>query len=149
MFQSCKNYRTLIVMGRKILGPIHPEASTILRQTVFPVLRQDEVVRPIRYDKLIILYENKMNKIPSASVRTNQSEFKTLRLPYDYFKNINSDIIDFVSLYQHRYYDSIQEINCVEGYNEERSICNAPSTAYSMESLLKKVGNIYISDSIK
>lgn len=61
-------------------------------------------------------------------------------------KNINSDIIDFVSLYQHRYYDSIQEINCVEGYNEERSICNAPSTAYSMESLLKKVGNIYISD---
>lgn len=59
-------------MGRKILGPIHPEASTILRQTVFPVLRQDEVVRPIRYDKLIILYENKMNKIPSsASVRTN------------------------------------------------------------------------------
>lgn len=56
-------------MGRKILGPIHPEASTILRQTVFPVLRQDEVVRPIRYDKLIILYEN---KIPSsASVRTN------------------------------------------------------------------------------
>lgn len=49
-----------MVMGRKVLGRIHPETSTILRQRVFPVLREDEVVRNIKYERLIILYGNKM-----------------------------------------------------------------------------------------
>lgn len=52
--------RCIMVMGRKITCRIHSSASKILRKTVFPIMREDEVTRVIRYDELLILYANKL-----------------------------------------------------------------------------------------
>lgn len=53
--------RCVQVLGRKVSGRIHSDASSILRNKIFPILRDDEVTRMIRYDKLVILYGNKMS----------------------------------------------------------------------------------------
>lgn len=52
--------RYIMVMGRKIACRIHSSANTVLRKTVFPIMREDEVTRVIRYDELLILYANKL-----------------------------------------------------------------------------------------
>lgn len=48
--------RCVQVLGRKVSGRIHGSASNILRNKIFPILRDDEVTRVIRYDSLIIVY---------------------------------------------------------------------------------------------
>jgi len=49
-----------MVMSRQIIGRLHSTASKTLRKTVFPVMREDEVTRILRYDELLITYANKM-----------------------------------------------------------------------------------------
>ncbi|XP_043287479.1 uncharacterized protein [Venturia canescens] len=52
--------RDIILGSKQITGRIHKEASNILRQRVFPSLQEDEVVKSIRYDELVILFGNKL-----------------------------------------------------------------------------------------
>ncbi|KAK0158083.1 hypothetical protein PV327_011147 [Microctonus hyperodae] len=46
--------------GRRLSGYIHICACNVLRRTIFPVLRDDDVARCIRYDELIIQFGNKL-----------------------------------------------------------------------------------------
>ena len=47
-------------MGRAITGRIHPTAEEILRKVVFPVLGEDEIIHLIQYNKLIIMFGNRL-----------------------------------------------------------------------------------------
>lgn len=49
-----------MIMGRKVTCRLHPLANNVLKKTVFPVMREDDVTRLIRYDELLILYGNKL-----------------------------------------------------------------------------------------
>lgn len=42
------------------MGRIHECANETVRKIVFPILREDDVTRCIRYDKLLIIYTNKL-----------------------------------------------------------------------------------------
>lgn len=46
--------------GRKLIVNIHQEASESLKQRILPVMRKDTAVQSIKYDRLIILYGNKI-----------------------------------------------------------------------------------------
>lgn len=52
--------RTYKVLGNTVEGRLHTSASDTLRLVIFPVLKEDDIVRLIRYDWLIILYGNKL-----------------------------------------------------------------------------------------
>lgn len=55
-----KGSRNNFALGRRMTGYIHEYANNTLRQIVFPVLRDDEVTRSIKYDELIIQFGNKL-----------------------------------------------------------------------------------------
>jgi len=56
-------------------------------------------------------------------------------------KKINSEITDFSSLYDSKYYRSaIEAVNVVAGLDEEKGIYKTPANASSLGTFLKKVG---------
>jgi len=50
--RNSKQHRSVLVMGRAIIGRINPGAEETLRKVVFPALREDKIIRIIRYDEL-------------------------------------------------------------------------------------------------
>lgn len=152
-FSYCgRKNRTLFVMGKKILKRIHPEASNVLKNQVFPVLREDDIVRNIRYDRLIILYGNKMcNKYrwqhQQDMIRAN---LRLLGRFLIILKEKTNNILEFADLYDPTNYDvAVSSINVVAGFDDVRNTYEAPSTAYNLGSLIKKICYIHISDCIK
>lgn len=57
-----KKQRIVMLMNKQVMGRIHSRESKIVRDNLFPPLREDHIVRLIRYDELIILYANKMTE---------------------------------------------------------------------------------------
>lgn len=144
--------RCVNILGRKVSGRIHSDASNILRNQIFPILRDDEVTRIIRYDSLIILYGNKM----SIKYRHPYQEDMTracLRLLGRFLialKKIQPAVTDFSSLYDPCFYDNcISAVRVTARYNIENNTFGAPSVAAGLGTLLKQIGNIFISDCIK
>lgn len=54
--------REISIGGRKVGGYIHERSCKLLRETIFPVLNDDNVVSLIQYDLLIILLGNKLSE---------------------------------------------------------------------------------------
>ncbi|OXU18597.1 hypothetical protein TSAR_015873 [Trichomalopsis sarcophagae] len=104
---SIKNSRTYRVMGRQVMGRIHSEASDVLRNIVFPVLREDNITKCIRYDKLIILYDNKLctKYKPQYQHDMIRNRLRTLGRFLTEIRKINKNITDFTSVINHRSYD--------------------------------------------
>lgn len=48
-----------MTLGRKVMCRLHQLARDTLK-SVFPVMRDDEVTRIIRYDELVTVYANKL-----------------------------------------------------------------------------------------
>ncbi|XP_043283986.1 uncharacterized protein [Venturia canescens] len=145
--------RSLMPLGRMLLGRIHEEASKILRVKIFPVLREDEIVRVIRYDRLVILYGNKLAEFYGGEEHQHDMIRARLRLLGRFLlaiKLINKEITDFASIYQPKMYDdAVSAIQEIAQYDPVLKRYAVPSTAYSIGSLLKKVANLYIFDCIK
>lgn len=140
------------MLGRKFSGRIHSDASNILRNKIFPILRDDEVTRIIRYDSLVILYGNKMSIKYRQQYQEDMIRAR-LRLIGRFLialKKIQPAITDFSSLYDPRFYDNcVSAVRVVTRYNAENNTFGAPSVAAGLGTLLKQIGNILISDCIK
>lgn len=64
-FSKCNKFhkkgaRNILSSGRRLGGYIHPSANNTLRRYVFPILRNDDVSRCIKYDELIVQFANKL-----------------------------------------------------------------------------------------
>lgn len=59
--RNSKHAKAVTVLGRSILNRVHNVANKKLRSVILPVMREDDVCRAIRYDKLVILYDNKLS----------------------------------------------------------------------------------------
>lgn len=59
-FEMCwkKSAKNVIAQARAIEGRINPRATEIVREKILPCMREDGVVRIVRYDLLLILYAN-------------------------------------------------------------------------------------------
>jgi len=72
--RSSKHTKAVTILGRSILGRVHNAVNKQLRSVILPVLREDDVYRVIKYDKLIILYGNKLSIKYKLSHNYNQSQ---------------------------------------------------------------------------
>ncbi|XP_071647548.1 uncharacterized protein [Temnothorax longispinosus] len=144
--------RCIMIMGRKVTCRIHHLANDTLKKIVFPVMREDEVTRIIRYDELLILYANKLC-IKYNTQHQHDMIRARLRLLGRFLlalKKINTSVEDFKSLYHPRVYDDcISAINIVAGYVKEENIYKSPAVAANLSTLLKHVGNVLITEYIK
>lgn len=55
------NVRDVKKSGRAVAEFLHPAASKLLREEIFPVLTDDDVVKCMKYDEFIIKYGNKLS----------------------------------------------------------------------------------------
>lgn len=146
------NDRNLTVMGRKIVLTIHPEASAKLRNDVFPILKEDNVIRTIRQDRLVILYGNKMCRKYRLQHQNDliRSHLRMIGRFLVSVKTINPEIQDMASLYDPLFYDDcVAAINDIAGFDNETNQFKAPSTAYNIGSIIKKIAELQVVDCIK
>ncbi|XP_029158334.1 uncharacterized protein LOC114945545 [Nylanderia fulva] len=154
-FQNCNKRsigRHVMVLGRKVQARIHTKASDMVRKVIFPIMRDDNVCRIIRYDELVILRANKLcNKFRNQ--RHHDMIRAELRLLGRYLisiKKFNSNITNFASIYQPCNYDScILAAKDVAQFNPDTNKFKTPSVATRLGTLLKKLGNILCTEYIK
>ncbi|XP_043474355.1 uncharacterized protein LOC122506307 [Leptopilina heterotoma] len=149
-FKVCSNEvnkgsRNIFVMGRQITGRIHKSACKMLRKIIFPVLREDKVVRLIRYDYLIIAFGNKMCE--KYSVYQHQHDMIRARLRLlgrflQQVKELDKNITDMASVFHPKFYEVTKHaIKIIANFNEDTRTYATPSIMTSLFSLLKQLGN--------
>jgi len=108
-----KKNKTIMIMGRKIISRIHQLANKTLREIVIPVMREDEILRVVRFDELLILYGNKMSMKYRAQHQHDmiRSRLRLLGRFLLALRKINKDVKDFKSVYQPRIYDDCHLCN--------------------------------------
>lgn len=144
--------RSVKILGRKVEGRIHQCANSILRNIVFPVLREDDITRLIRYDELLIIYGNKL--CVKCKYQHQQDMIRSrLRLLGQFLQSlrtINKKMTDFFSIYHPSIYDDyIVAVNQVAGLNMNTKVYAAPSVASRIGTLIKQIGNLAIAECIK
>lgn len=119
--------RVVTVLGRAVEGRLHANASDRLRLVVFPVLREDAIVRLIRYDWIIIIYGNKICVKYTPSYQHNMIRAQ-LRLAGRVLSALR-EVTDYSSIFNAKIYDSlIQAIRIVAWYDPISDEFKSPAT---------------------
>lgn len=154
-FQYCNKKsigRQVMVLGRKIQARIHIKASDMVRKVIFPILREDDVCKIIRYDELVILHANKLCR-KFSNQRYHDMIRAELRLLGRYLismRKFNLNITDFASIYEPRHYDScILAAKDVAQFDFNTNKFKTPSIATRLGTLLNKLGNMLATEYIK
>lgn len=150
--RSSKHERLVMIQSKQVMSRISSIASNVVRKHLFPSLREDDVVRIVRYDKLVILYSNKMCE-KYRHYRHHDMIRARIRLLGRFLitiKNMNSEISDFSSVFQPRNCnDTLKAVHEVAGYNKNTNFYSAPSNATTLSTTLKKLGEILMNEYIK
>jgi len=121
-------------LGRKITGRIHKDASKVLKYVTFLIFRDDVVVRSIKYDKLLIIYGNKLT-VKYKQLHQHdmiRSQLRLLERFWVTMKKFNENLEQFSSIYNPQYYDDcIKSVNEVAQLDEENNMYKALATASS------------------
>lgn len=144
--------RSILQLARRTVGRIHACASTVLRQRVFPVMRDDEISRILRYDELAILYGNKLCK--HLRLPHQHDEIRAiLRRVGRFLKvaiEIDPTITDLASIFDPKHYNTaIEAVNVLAGLDPDTQLYKTPSNASAMGTTFKKVGLILEAECIK
>lgn len=141
--------RSVLVLGRMVEGRVHEDACDTLKNDVFPHMTEDDVVRTIKFDWLIITYGNSL-------CDSNPEEFQydgisaKLRLAgrlLSILKSINPDITDFESLYRPKFFNSvIQAIRTVGQFDPVKKHYGSPSTSKAAVTLVRAVGLMLVGE---
>jgi len=110
------------------------------------------VCRVIRYDKLIILYGNKLSTKYKLQHQHDmiRAHLRLLGRFLLTIKESNKDINDLESIYYPKFYeDVINTVNKVAGLDDEVGTYSKPTTAAMLGTLIKKVGHLLITECIK
>lgn len=138
--------------ARCTIGRIHEQASKVMRHEIIPVMREDEIVRLIRYDFLIIKYGNQlcMNYRKKYLHKMIRAKLRLLGRFLKKLKEIESSIIDFASLFDPKHYDKVVDaINAVVGLNEETGMYESASNAAELTKSIKRIGRLLVTECIK
>jgi len=147
-----KGQKDQLVKGKQLMGYVHREANDIMRRKIFPSFQDDDVTRSIKYDKLLILFGNKL--------------CNTYTLPHQYdmirnylrllgrfklaIKRINKEITDFASIFHPRYYDDvIKAVKICANYDSESQVFQTPYNATTLGTMFKKCARIQAAEYIK
>ncbi|KAJ8970714.1 hypothetical protein NQ314_001061 [Rhamnusium bicolor] len=111
---------------------------------------EDDTVKAIRYDELIILYANHLCRKYRSQHNYNMIRAR-LRLLGRFLikiKNLENSVTDFASIFVPKHYDSVvAALNA--RLNTDSSKYEAPTPAFQLDTILKQIGNIVISKCIK
>ncbi|KYN04691.1 hypothetical protein ALC62_04433 [Cyphomyrmex costatus] len=150
--KNFKKNKCIMVMGRRITCRLHPKVNETVKKMIFPVMREDDVTRIIRYDEILITYANQMYEKYRSQHHHDMIRAR-LRLLGRFLlalKDINKNVENFDSIYRPKLYDDcIHAINIVARYNSEERIYGAPSVASTLSTLIKYIGNLFIGECIK
>ncbi|XP_043288313.1 uncharacterized protein [Venturia canescens] len=144
--------REFVVFSRKIAGRLHSAANAQLRDVVFPVMREDPIVRLIRYDELLIIFGNKLADLYKHQQQHDMIRAR-LRLLGRLLENVQAlcpEIKSFSDIYRPKYYDSVVvAIKKVAKFDEKKQTFGTPSNATSLGTYITKVGKCFITQCIK
>ncbi|CAD6222091.1 GSCOCG00011714001-RA-CDS [Cotesia congregata] len=132
-------------MGKSIESRMHKNANDILRLVVFPVLQDDEIVRLIRYDWLIILYGNKLciKYTPHYQHNMIRARLRLIGRFLSAAKEINSELTDLASLFYPKYIETdIKAIGQVARINYLKNVCEAPAVALNLVTYIRQIAVI-------
>lgn len=147
-----KGTREICIMSRKIQGDVGIQAGTILRNEVFPLLRDDEVTNVIRYDSIILLYGNQLclkyrqkhlQKMIRAKLRLLGRFLIEARKMNSSVKNLE-DVFEPI-----RFTNVVAAVNNVAELDDSTGRYKAPATASLLGTLLKQVARTFIIECIK
>lgn len=157
-FRKCtkkvsKTERLVMVKGRKVSARVHERASDLVRTHLYPYMREDNIVRGIRYDKLITLFSNKQCDVYSAHPHMYQMVRARVRLLGRFVQAIkerNNNIKEFADVFQPRNYDdALHAVRIVAAFNSTTRTFAHPSVASNLGTLLKYCGAIIRSEYIR
>lgn len=146
-----KDNRSISVLERQVIGRIHNEASNALR--VFPILREDDIVKLIRYDELVIAFGNQQCEKYKASEHNDamiRQKMRRMGRLLQKLKCKNSDLTNFASIYFPRYSIAcIEAINSLAGLSLCGKFYETPSLASALGTLIKEMGRLLINRCIR
>lgn len=142
-----KGSRTVTILGRKIEGKFHQDASKKMKEIILPVLKDDAISSIVHTDRLIIRCGN----VWAERYRNQWEPYmvrQKLRLLGRLFiavksKVANVDCLEDIFVPQ-LFSKVISGVNDVAGFDENKQIYAAPSTATTFGTLIKKVLKIYM-----
>ena len=146
------NARNVLIEARKITGRIHECAPLILRRKFFPVLRDDNITRIIKYDKLVILFGNQLCKKLRHAHQYDEIRAHLRRLGryLEAIRQTDPTITDLASTFDPKYYnEAIDAVNVIAELDPNTQQYKKPSVAAALGSALKKLGLIMESECIK
>lgn len=144
--------KSLSIKSNIVHGRIHHKASLVLKNKVFPRLRDDMVTKVIRYDELAILFGNKLTEKYRKPhlYKMIRSKLRLIGRLLLAVKKINPSISDFASMLSPSNYDYIiKAVNNVAVYNSEMQKYKSPATAFEYGTLLKKCARLLKNQYIK
>ncbi|XP_063993652.1 uncharacterized protein LOC135171197 [Diachasmimorpha longicaudata] len=141
---STRGERSNVILSRRIEGRLHESANDRLAR-VMAVLREDDIVRLVRYDELLIKFGNclceKYYKQQQEEMIRNR--LRTLGRLLQTMKEINPDITDFKSIYQPKRYEiMLDAVRKLSGFDPLTGVHQIPSLVTSIGTYIKAVSDL-------
>ncbi|KAK0076137.1 hypothetical protein PV325_005823 [Microctonus aethiopoides] len=147
-----KNARNILSSGRRLSGYIHMCACTILRRNIFPVLRDDDVSRCIRYDELIIQFGNKLCDKYTLNHQHDmiRAQLRLLgRFKIEIMKQ-NKQIHEFKDVFKPQNFDdAINTLRKIANWDDKIMWFRTPAVAQNLIGLMKKCARKLRTECIK
>lgn len=132
--------KSLSGLSRLVHGEINRNANAVLKNQVFPKLRNDNITSIIKYDDLAIIYGNKLcDKYRKPHLYYFiRSKLRLIGRLMLVLKSKHETITDFASIFEPKYYNEVIEaIQEVALFDENLSAFKSPATAFPYGTLLK------------
>lgn len=146
-----QNVKGVFKKARLTVGRIHERASEVLRLQVISCMKEDAVLRCLRYDLLIILYGNDLclshrHKYMHKLIRSNLRLCGRFLL---HIKELDPRISSFSAIYDPtKYYFIINAIDFFACVNKSTGHYNKAGNATEMAKHINKIGDIYLTECI-
>lgn len=149
--KKTKGERVITALATSVEARYLQSASAAL-QNVYKKLRDDALVRSLKFDWLITVYGNKL-AAKNTKLRSPYMIKGRLRLIARFLrelKGIEPEVTDLATLYHPKYYDrAVEAIRAVARFDSDTNQYGAPATASSCVTAIKKIGVMLRSEYIK
>lgn len=143
--------RVTISLATAVEARHHENASPALKK-VFSKLRDDKIVRGIKFDWMVTVYGNKLTAkyTKRNSPEMIRNRIRLIGRVLSVLKIIEPNITDLAGLYVPKYYDRVVEsIRAVARVDTDRNEFVAPATASSAVTAIRQIGELLLVEYIK
>uniref|UniRef100_A0A6P7G5J9 Uncharacterized protein LOC114336163 n=1 Tax=Diabrotica virgifera virgifera TaxID=50390 RepID=A0A6P7G5J9_DIAVI len=139
------------LLSRRILSNYHENACEILREEIFPSMRDDDITANITHDNLVIAYANQLaTKYSSSRHHYNmiRNRMRHISRVLTKMKKISNTISDTQSIFDPQHFDFfIQAVHRIAGFTNGKF--SVPSFGPSSVTLFSQLGDVLETEAIK